>query len=92
MAWWDYLEVGWAVPFDTDAAQCYAELAVIAKAGRRGFLTPDGYIAAIAVSRGFIMASRDLAPGVPVIINIAEPDRDVFLISDKQCLVSGQNN
>lgn len=28
----------------------------------RGFPTPDGYIAAIAAARGFIVASRDTAP------------------------------
>jgi predicted nucleic acid-binding protein len=59
------------LPFDTDAARHYAALAVTAKAGGRGFPTPDGYIAAIAVSRRFIVASRDTAPyeaaGVPVI-------------------------
>jgi hypothetical protein len=59
------------LPFDIDAARHYAELAVTAKAGGRGFPTPDGYIAAIAASRGFIMASRDTAPfeaaGVTVI-------------------------
>jgi predicted nucleic acid-binding protein len=59
------------LPFDIDAARRYAELAVLAKAGGRGFPTPDGYIAAIASSRGFIVASRDTAPydaaGVSVI-------------------------
>jgi hypothetical protein len=50
------------LPFDTDAARHYAELAVKAKTGGRGFPTPDGYIAAIAASRGFIVASRDIAP------------------------------
>jgi toxin FitB len=59
------------LPFDTDAARCYAELAVTAKLGGRGFPTPDGYIAAIAASRDFIVASRDTAPyeaaGVAVI-------------------------
>lgn len=57
--------------FDIDAARVYAELAVTAKSGGRGFPTPDGYIAAIAASRGFIVASRDTAPfhaaGVSVI-------------------------
>lgn len=57
--------------FDIDAARAYAELAVTAKAGGRGLPTPDGYIAAIAASRGFIVASRDTAPfeasGVAVI-------------------------
>ena len=47
--------------FDTEAARCYAELAVAARNGGRGFPTPDGYIAAIAASRGFIVASRDTA-------------------------------
>ena len=59
------------LPFDTDAARRYADLAVMARTGGRGFPTPDGYIAAIAASRGFIVASRDTAPlqaaGVPVI-------------------------
>ena len=48
--------------FDTDAARRYADLAVTARSAGRGFPTPDGYIAAIAVSRGFIVASRDTAP------------------------------
>ena len=59
------------LPFDADAARQYAELAVTAKTSGRGFPTPDGYIAAIAASRGFIVASRDTAPyeaaGIPVI-------------------------
>jgi len=50
------------LPFDTDAARRYAELAVTARGAGRGFPTPDGYIAAIAASRGFIVASRDSAP------------------------------
>jgi predicted nucleic acid-binding protein len=50
------------LPFDTDAARRYADLAVTAKNGGRGFPTPDGYIAAIAASCGFIVASRDTAP------------------------------
>ncbi len=62
---------GRVLPFDIDAARCYAKLAVSARVGGRGFPTPDGYIAAIAHSRGFIVASRDTAPyeaaGVEVI-------------------------
>ncbi|PWF44669.1 type II toxin-antitoxin system VapC family toxin [Massilia glaciei] len=49
------------LPFDTEAAQHYAKLAVTARGAGR-FLTPDGYIAAIAASRRFIVASRDAAP------------------------------
>lgn len=59
------------LPFDIDAARRYPELAVTAKTGGLGFPTPDGYIAAIAASRGFIVASRDTGPyeaaGVPCI-------------------------
>ena len=47
------------LPFDTNAARRYADLAVKARAAGRGFPTPDGYIAAIATSRDFAVASRD---------------------------------
>ena len=56
------LFVGRVLPFDTPAATAYAELATIARSGGRGFPTPDGYIAAIAASRGFSVATRDVAP------------------------------
>lgn len=59
------------LPFDTAAARHYAELAVMARKSGRGFPTPDGYIAAVAASRGYIVASRDTTPyeaaGVTVI-------------------------
>jgi hypothetical protein len=59
------------LPFDTDAARHHSVLAVAARTAGRGFPTPDGYIAAIAASRGFIVASRDTSPyeagGLPVI-------------------------
>lgn len=48
--------------FDTDAARHYAESAVKARAAGKGFPTPDGYIAAIAASKGFIVATRDTSP------------------------------
>ena len=50
------------LPFDIDAARCYSELAVSAKTDGRGFPTPDGYIAASAASRGFIVASTRYRP------------------------------
>jgi len=53
---------GRILPFDVDAARHYAERAAMARSGGRGFPTPDGYIAAIAASRGFMVASRDTAP------------------------------
>lgn len=61
------------LPFDIDAARHYAKLAVAAKTGGRGFPTPDGYIAAIAVSRGFIVASRDTAPFEATGVSVINP-------------------
>ena len=59
------------LPFDAEAARCYAQLATQARAAGKGFPTPDGYIAAIAVAHGFAVATRDTSPfeaaGVPVI-------------------------
>ncbi len=61
------------LPFDIDAARRYAELAVTARVAGRGFPTPDGYIAAIAASRGFIVASRDTAPYEAAGVTIINP-------------------
>jgi predicted nucleic acid-binding protein len=61
------------LPFDTDAARRYAELAVTAKQDGRGFPTPDGYIAAIAASRDFIVASRDTAPYEAAGVSVINP-------------------
>jgi predicted nucleic acid-binding protein len=59
------------LPFDVEAARRYADLAVKARTVGKGFPTPDGYIAAIAASKGFAVATRDasafLAAGVEVI-------------------------
>ena len=61
------------LPFDMDAARCYAELAVSAKTAGRGFPTPDGYIAAVASSRGFMVASRDTEPFKAPNIRVINP-------------------
>jgi toxin FitB len=62
---------GRILPFDTSAARHYADLAVKARNAGKGFPTPDGYIAAITVSRGFAVATRDVsafdAAGIAVI-------------------------
>ena len=50
---------GRVLPFDVEAARTYAALAATARARARGFPVPDGYIAATAASRNFIVASRD---------------------------------
>lgn len=64
---------GRVLPFDTDAARHYAELVVKAKSCGRGFPTPDGYIAAIAASRDFIVASRDTAPFEAAGVSVINP-------------------
>jgi predicted nucleic acid-binding protein len=61
------------LPFDTDAALHFARLAVIAKTSGRAFPTPDGYIAAIAASKGFIVASRDTAPYNAAGVSVVNP-------------------
>lgn len=47
------------LPFDTEAARRYGDLAVRARTAGRGFPTPDGYIAAIAAAHDFAVATRD---------------------------------
>ena len=61
------------LPFDTDAARHHAALAVAARNAGRGFPTPDGYIAAIADSRGFIVASRDTSPYAAGGLQVVDP-------------------
>lgn len=61
------------LPFDIDASKSYAQLAATARANERGFPTPDGYIAAIAASRGFIVATRDTAPFEAAHVEVINP-------------------
>lgn len=67
------LFAGRVLPFDLDAARHYAQLATLARAQGRGFPTPDGYIAAIAASRGFIVASRDASPYTAAKVEVINP-------------------
>lgn len=64
---------GRVLSFDADAAPHYARLAVMAKASGRGFPVPDGYIAAIATSHGYKVASRDTAPFAAVNMDVINP-------------------
>jgi predicted nucleic acid-binding protein len=61
------------LPFDIDAARRYPELALTARTVGRGFPTPGGYIAAIATSRDFIVASRDTAPYEAAGVSVINP-------------------
>lgn len=59
--------------FDTKAARRYADLAVKARAAGKGFPTPDGYIAAIAASHDFAVASRDTSAFTAAGIAVIDP-------------------
>ncbi|ASY57630.1 VapC toxin protein [Sinorhizobium sp. CCBAU 05631] len=61
------------LPFDTGAARHYAALAVKARTAGKGFPTPDGYIAAIASSNGFIIATRDIGPFEAAGLTVVNP-------------------
>lgn len=64
---------GRILSFDADAAHKYAELAMKARTAGRGFPVPDGYIAAIAVSQGYQVASRDMAPFEAANVKVINP-------------------
>lgn len=53
---------GRVLPFDLDASRAYAELMANARAAGQSINMADAYIAAIAAARGFVVASRDVAP------------------------------
>jgi toxin FitB len=61
------------LPFDAEAARRYAALALAAKTKGRGLPLADGYIAAIAASRGFIVASRNTSPYEAAGITVINP-------------------
>lgn len=64
---------GRVLPFDGEAAAHYAELAARARKRGKGLPTPDGYIAAIAVSRDLMVACRDMAPFVAAGLRVINP-------------------
>ncbi|EKE76027.1 type II toxin-antitoxin system VapC family toxin [Oceanibaculum indicum] len=61
------------LPFDTEAARHYADLAVQARTAGRGFPTPDGYIAAIAAAHGFAVATRDTSAFTAAGLTVIDP-------------------
>jgi predicted nucleic acid-binding protein len=61
------------LPFDTNAARRYADLAVKARVAGKGFPTPDGYIAAIAASHDFVVASRDASAFAAAGLTVIDP-------------------
>ena len=61
------------LPFDMKAAHHYAALAMTARQAGKGFPTPDGYIAAIAVAHGFTVATRDSAAFAAAALRVINP-------------------
>ncbi len=61
------------LPFDTNAARRYSDLAVKARAAGKGFPTPDGTIAAIAASHDFVVASRDASAITAAVLTVIDP-------------------
>lgn len=59
--------------FDAAAARNYADLAVAARAAGKGFPTPDGYVAAIAASHHFAVATRDAGPFQAASLTVINP-------------------
>jgi toxin FitB len=60
------------LPFDIGAARRY-DLAVKARAAGKGFPTPDGYIAAIAASHEFAVASSDTSAFIAAGLTVIDP-------------------
>lgn len=56
------LFAGRILPFDDPASQSYATLRARAHAGGKAIAPADGYIAAIAATHGFTVATRDTSP------------------------------
>lgn len=59
--------------FDVEAANRYADIAIKARVAGRGLPTPDGYIAAIADSRGMSVATRDTSPFEAAGVSVINP-------------------
>jgi hypothetical protein len=56
------LFAGRVLPFDLSCAQAYALLVAESRSSGRAIAAADGYIAAIALANGFVVATRDTVP------------------------------
>jgi len=64
---------GRILPFDTDAADAYAELRARARAAGKAIGAADAYIAAVAAAHGFAVATRDTSPFEAAGLNVINP-------------------
>lgn len=61
------------LPFGTAAATAYAELRARARAAGKAIGTADAYIAAIATTHGFVIATRDTSPFEAAGLSVINP-------------------
>ncbi|EPE93974.1 type II toxin-antitoxin system VapC family toxin [Rhizobium grahamii] len=64
---------GRILPFDLDAARTYADLMAQASRAGKAISNADGYIAATALARGFMVATRDTSPFAAAGLDIINP-------------------
>jgi toxin FitB len=64
---------GRILPFDSNAARHYGRLAAATRGAGHGFPIPDGYIAGIAASLGYAVASRDASPFEAAGLDVIDP-------------------
>ena len=67
------LFAGRILPFDLAASQAYADLMAQARSNGQAIGMADGYIAAIALSRGFMVATRDTSPFLSAGLKVINP-------------------
>jgi predicted nucleic acid-binding protein len=64
---------GRILPFDAEAARAYATLRARARAAGQAIAAEDGYIAAIAMTKRLLIATRDVAPFSAVGLRVINP-------------------
>ena len=67
------LFAGRVCPFDMDCTTAYAELMAKAKSAGLAIAAADGYIAAIAATNRFSIATRDVSPFQAAGVNVINP-------------------
>jgi len=61
------------LPFDEQAARVYAPIVARSRASGSAISVSDGQIAAIAMSRGFSVATRDITPFIAAGVTVINP-------------------
>ena len=67
---------GRVLPFDSDAARAYAEIAASCRVAGHPVSQSDGQIAAIAQSRGMAVATRNVRHFAPMRVDLIDPWAD----------------